>query len=82
MQQTKVPTHTMWIQKWEAGKFREWLPVGKGWIDVDENGVPSVHNYQDLTSIGGWSGYSCLMPIGIRPKDPEQHPKRPNENDS
>jgi hypothetical protein len=78
MHQTKPPTHNLWLQKWEGGRFREWLQVGKGRIDTDENGNSSAHNFQDLTAIGGWSGYTCLLPIGIRPKDPEAKPQRPS----
>jgi hypothetical protein len=78
--QTKPLDYILWLQKWEAGRFREWLQVGKGRIDIDENGVASAHNYQDLTSIGGWTGYTCLMPIGVRPKDPEPQPKRPAQS--
>jgi hypothetical protein len=77
MHQTKPQTHVLWLQKWEGGRFREWLPVGKGRIEIDENGNASAHNFQDLTAIGGWSGYTCLMPMGVRPKDPEPQPKRP-----
>ena len=77
MHQTKPLTHILWLQKWEGGRFREWLQVGKGRVEIDENGVASVHNFQDLMSIGGWNGYTCLMPIGVRPKDPESRPQRP-----
>lgn len=77
MHQTKPFTHVLWLQKWEAGRFRERLPVGKGRIEIDESGNASVHNYQDLTSIGGWTGYTCLMPVGVRPKDPDLQPQRP-----
>lgn len=81
MHQTKPPTHTLWLQKWEGGRFREWLAVGKGRVDIDENGVAQAHNFQDLTTIGGWSGYTCLMPNGIRPKDPEAKPLRSARDD-
>jgi hypothetical protein len=77
MHHQKPFTHVLWLQKWEAGKFREWLPVGKGRIEVDAAGIASAENFQDLTSIGGWNGYTCLTPIGVKPKDPEPQPKRP-----
>jgi hypothetical protein len=64
-------------QKWEGGKFREWLPVGKGRIEIDGNGNASAENFQDLTSIGGWNGFTALLPIGVKPKDPDPKPKRP-----
>jgi hypothetical protein len=74
-------THVLWLQKWEGGKFREWLPVGKGRVHVDAEGKVSAENFQDLTAIGGWSGYTCLMPIGVKPKDPDFKPKRPGQSD-
>jgi hypothetical protein len=80
MQQTKPLTHVLWLQKWEGGRFRESLQVGKGRIEIDEQGNASAHNFQDLTAIGGWSGYTCLMPLGVRPKDPELQPKRPAQS--
>jgi hypothetical protein len=77
MHQTKPLTHVLWLQKWEGGRFRKWLQVGKGRIEIDADGTATVHNFQDLTAIGGWSGYTCLLPIGVKPNDPEPIPKRP-----
>ena len=73
-------THVLWLQKWEGGKFREWLPIGKGRIHIHEDGTASAENFQDLTSIGGWNGYTRLMPMGVKPKDPAAEPKRPGEH--
>lgn len=69
-------THVLRLQKWEAGKFREWLPIGKGRVHTETDGSVSVENFQDLTAIGGWNGYTRLMPVGGKPKDPESEPKR------
>ncbi|WP_263351358.1 hypothetical protein [Acidicapsa acidisoli] len=75
MQSTKPLTHVLWLQRWEAGKFREWLPVGKGRVEKDPSGNILVENFQHLTSIGGWNGYTMLLPIGVMPPDPA--PQRP-----
>lgn len=77
MSEKKPLTHALWLQKREAGRFREWLEVGKGRIEIDENGNASADNFQSLVSIGGWNGYTRLLPIGIKPKDPEPKPQRP-----
>lgn len=69
-------THVLWLQKWEGGKFREWLPVGKGRIHIEADGTATAENFQDLTAIGGWNGYTQLMPVGMKPKDPETEPTR------
>jgi hypothetical protein len=74
----KPMTHVLWLQKWEGGKFREWLPIGKGRIHIEADGTASAENFQDLTAIGGWNGYTRLMPVGVKPKDPGAEPKRPD----
>ena len=81
MQQQKPSTHVLWLQRWEHGKFAGWYQVGKGRIDIDAGGNASAENYQMLTTIGGWNGYTRLLPIGITPKDPEPQPKRPARSD-
>jgi hypothetical protein len=45
------------------------------------DGNVSAENYQDLTAIGGWNGYTSLMPIGVKPKDPSSDPKRPTDGE-
>jgi hypothetical protein len=70
-------THDRWLQKWEAGKFRGWRIVGEGRIETRADGGITVENFQELTTIGGWNGYTHLLPKGVKPKDPEPQPKRP-----
>jgi hypothetical protein len=78
MQQQQKPfTHTLWLQRWEGGKFREWHQAGKGRVEVHADGTITVENFQTLTVIGGWNGYTKLLPNGITPEPPEQTPKRP-----
>lgn len=77
MHRTKPMTHDLWLQKWEAGKFRGWRVVGEGRVETREDGSVTAENFQELTAIGGWNGYTQLLPKGIRPKDPEPQPKRP-----
>jgi hypothetical protein len=76
----KPHTHVLWIQKWEGGKFREWLPAGKGRIDIDAQSSMVAHNFQDMTVIGPWNGYTCLLPAGSKPPLPPS-PKRPQAED-
>jgi hypothetical protein len=70
-------THDLWLQKWEAGKFRGWRMVGEGRIETRADGSIVVENFQELTAIGGWNGYTQLLPKGMKPRDPEPQPKRP-----
>ena len=81
MQQTPTMTHDLWLEKYVAGQFRGWRHVGEGYIEKRGDGTFAVHNYQDLTSIGGWGGYTQLLPKGMKPKDPEpKRPSRPQDN--
>jgi hypothetical protein len=81
MAQQKPHTHVLWIQKWERGKFREWLPVGKGRIDMELGGVTVAHNFQDRAIIGPWNGYTCLLPIGTTPPNPPPSKEDEDEHD-
>lgn len=71
----KPMTHIAWAQYYEAGKFREWVEIGKGRIDVDRDGAITAHVFENRIPRGD-SGYTCLIPIGVRPPDP-QPPRRP-----
>ncbi len=76
MTDTNQFTHTAWQQHYRAGKFVEWVEVGKGRIDVDSAGHPSAHIFLNRTARGD-TGYTCLLPIGIVPPQPQQNPIRP-----
>jgi hypothetical protein len=68
-------THIAWSQHFRGGKFRKWVEVGEGRIEVDSTGAATVHVFEDR-SVRGDSGYTCLLPVGIRPADPQ--PQRPD----
>jgi hypothetical protein len=73
-------THTAWSQYFHRGKFREWVKVGRGRIDVDAHGNKVVHVYTNAI-VRGDSGYICLMPDKVNPPEPEAQPRRPQEDE-
>jgi hypothetical protein len=76
LEKTKPMTHVAWAQHYEGGRFREWVEIGRGRIDVDDSGTAIAHVYENRIPRGG-GGYTCLMPIGVRPPDPQPQAKRP-----
>ena len=74
MEQKKPLTHIQWAQHYEAGRFREWIEIGRGRIEKDESGNTTAHAYSNRIPRGD-NGYTCLLPIGVRPPDPA--PQRP-----
>ena len=76
LEQKKPTTHVAWAQYYEGGRFREWVEIGRGRIDVDDSGTAIAHVYENRIPRGG-GGYTCLMPIGVRPPDPQPQAKRP-----
>jgi hypothetical protein len=80
LEQKKPMTHVAWAQYYEGGRFREWVEIGRGRIDVDSNGTVTAHVFENRIPRGG-SGYTCLMPIGVKPPDPQPQAKRPAHSD-
>ena len=80
----KPMTHIAWAQHFRHGKFRAWVEVGNGRIDVDGSGKATAHVYYDRTVIGD-NGYTCLLPIGEKPPMPSPQaipsPRDPGENE-
>jgi hypothetical protein len=72
----KPMTHVAWAQHYRGGKFRKWVEVGEGRIEIDGNGTAIAH-FEPDRNVRGDTGYTCLMPIGVRPPDPEPQAKRP-----
>jgi hypothetical protein len=77
----KPHTHVLWLQLYQRGKFRGWYKAGYGRIETDADGKLSAHNFQHMTTLGGWNGYSLLLPIGDDPPTPQVQPKRPTSDD-
>jgi hypothetical protein len=73
LEKDKPMTHVAWAQYSEGGRFREWVEIGRGRIESDGS---AAHVYNNRIPMGG-SGYICLLPIGVKPKDPQPQAKRP-----
>jgi hypothetical protein len=73
MAEDKTPTHIALAKKYYTKKLFTWLEIGKG--RLDQNGV--FHGMHDRLPVGGWSGYTCFVPIGQEP--PEAEPERPDD---
>ena len=80
LDRTKPMTHVAWAPYYAGGRFRKWVEVGEGRIDVDGDGKAAAHVYNDRHAYGG-STYSCLLPIGVRPPEPKPQAKRPDRPD-
>lgn len=70
MKPLKPLTHALWVQEWDGAKFLRWRNAGEGYLAVDEKGRTAAHNFHAMLPVGGWSGYSVLLPIGEPPPDP------------
>jgi hypothetical protein len=62
-----APTHNAFVKKYYTKKLFTWLEVGKG--RLDKNG--QFHGMLDRLPIGGFNGYTCFVPIGQQPPEPE-----------
>lgn len=76
----KPMTHIVWAQHYQGARFREWVEIGRARIETDASGNTVVHSFTNRIPRGD-SGYTCLLPIGVKPKDPEPKPKRPANPD-
>jgi hypothetical protein len=77
LERQKPMTHVAWAQYSEGGRFREWVEVGRGRIESDGS---AAYVYQNRFAVGG-STFTCLLPIGVRPPDPQPQAKRPQSGD-
>lgn len=68
-----------WQKNYYAGKFVEWIRVGKGHIEIGKDGKPKAHiRYQ--STVRGDSVNTVLLPVGETPPPPEIAPKRPDDS--
>jgi hypothetical protein len=72
----KPMTHIVWAQHYQGARFREWVQMGRARVEQDASGNIVVHSFTYGIPRGD-SGYTCILPIGVKPKDPESKPKRP-----
>lgn len=77
---SKPMTHVAWARHYRGRKFRKWVEVGEGRIDVDSTGAATVHVFDDRT-VRGDTGYICLLPIGLKPPEPPPQAKRPQSEE-
>ena len=75
MTDTTPNTHTAFGLKREGKRNSRWLEIGEA--RLHENAVIDV--FLDRTIIGGFNGYTRLMPKGLTPPEPE--PARSNDED-
>lgn len=75
----KPMTHTAWAKHYRGGKFVKWVQVGEARLDIDANGAATIHAYEDRT-VRGDTGYTCYLPIGVKPPAPPSEAKRPGSS--
>jgi hypothetical protein len=74
-------THTAWSPHFIRGKFAEWVKVGRGYIETDEDGNQIAHIHTNAI-VRGDVGFIRLMPVGKKPPHPTaQQPKRPQQDE-
>lgn len=73
----KQITHIGWAQQYEAGKFRRWLETAEACMETDGQGQTIVHVFENRI-MRGHSGYTCFVPVGVKPIDPPPKAKRPD----
>jgi hypothetical protein len=80
----KPPTHTAYALRRENpddGLKREgrvkgyWIEIGNAWIESGGAG----HIFLDRLPTGGFNGHVNLLPVGVKPSEPEAGPERPFE---
>ena len=68
-----------WQKNYYAGKFVEWIRVGKGYIEIKDGKPRSYIRYQ--STVRGDSVNTVLLPVGETPPPPTlAAPKRPDDS--
>jgi len=68
-----------WQKNFYAGKFVEWIAVGKGYIVIKDGKPKSYTRYH--STVRGDSVNTVLLPVGETPPPPSLDPKRPHGSD-
>jgi hypothetical protein len=68
-------THTAWAKRFQGRHFRKWVEIGEARVTATD-GITIVHYYNDA-HVRGDTGYTCLLPIGMKPPEPTPQPARP-----
>jgi hypothetical protein len=69
-----------WQKNYYAGKFVEWIRVGKGYILI-KDGMPIKSHTRYQSTVRGDSVNTVLLPVGETPAAPELQPKRRDGSD-
>lgn len=75
----RVDCHA-WQKNYYAGKFVEWIKVGKGYI-LMKDGKPIKSHTRYQSTVRGDSVNTILLPVGETPPAPSLDPKRPDSSD-
>lgn len=65
------PTHTIWSQRREHGKFREWYKRGHAWVEKDAQGQTTFCVFEGIPGPRGYDGYVYGFPVGVEPPPPK-----------
>jgi len=77
MTDKKPRTHNAYVEKREGREVSRLIEIGTARIEKD--GVGGHDVYLDRLPIGGFSGHIHLLPIGVKPPDPQSQAKRPGQ---
>jgi hypothetical protein len=64
------PTHTIWSQRREHGKFREWYKRGHAWVEQDAQGRINFCGFEGVPGPRGYDGFFYGHPVGVQPPPP------------
>lgn len=64
------PTHIIWSQHRDRGKFREWYRRGHAWIEQDAQGRINFCAFEALPGPRGFDGFVYGFPNGVEPPPP------------
>lgn len=77
MTDNKPRTHYAYVERREGREVSRLIEIGTARIEKDGAGGHDV--YLDRLPIGGFSGHIHLLPIGVKPSDPQSQAKRPGQ---
>lgn len=69
-----------WQKNYYAGKFVEWIRVGKGYVLIKDGKLIKSHTRYQST-VRGDSVNTVLLPVGETPLPPAIQPKRRDDGD-
>lgn len=70
------PTHTLWSQQRDKGKFREWYRRGHLWLDKTPDGQTIGCFFEGVPDPRGSDGFTYFFPNGMQPPEPQTPPPK------